>query len=183
MHVEIRRPLQALEGIETGRFILPILTMVIMVSYNRKDSDLDVEIIEKQEYQVDDLLDTFDWIGKSINDLCIDEKYIDSVSVAVKGRIYGSFAQGTVFFDPADDNRKIFHEVILYVDLKDLSFDECLTHLEKDYGKPSSSGEEPYVEANGGTVIWYRFNARKGIVHISMGENNTFYTIRYNKTN
>lgn len=163
------------------RSILLILIMMIMTSCNKADSDLDVEIIEKQEYQVEDLLDTFGWIGKSAKDLGIDEKYIDHLSVAVKGKIYGSFAEGTAFFDPKDDIRRIFHEVILYVDLKDLPFDECLSFLERDFNKACSFGEEPYAEANGGTVIWYRFYTGKGIVHISMGENNTFYTIRYNE--
>ena len=153
-----------------------------MTSCNRPDSDTYLEIIEKEEYQVNNLLETFDWLSRTAEELGIDEKYSDSLSIGIRGKIFDSPANGIVLFDPADFTNKVFHEVVLYVERQDLSFDQCLSDLEECYGKAYLSSEEPYAQANGGTVIWYSFYTGKGIVHIFMGENNTFYTIRYRKT-
>ena len=146
------------------------------------DSNLDIIIEEKEKYPVKDLLETFKWVGKTPSELEIDEKYLDDIGFAIKGKIFEAKADGTITFDLKDTSKKIVHDVTVYVYEKDLPFVRCLEKLNEIYSEPDSSGEEPYAEANGGTVIWFSFYTGKGIVHISMGENNTFYTIRYRKT-
>lgn len=144
--------------------------------------DPDLDIIIKEKYPVEDLLESFKWVGKSPFELKIDEKYLDDIDFDIKGKIFDAKADGKITFDLKDVSNKIIHDVTIYVDEEDLPFLRCLEKLNERYSKPVSSGEEPYAEANGGTVIWYSFYTGKGIVHISMGENNTFYTIRYRKT-
>ena len=139
----------------------------------------DIEIIEKEKYQVDDLLETFNWIGKTALELNIDEKYMDSLSIDIVGKIFNAPAEGSAWFDPRNSAQKIFDDITIYVYCDDLSFPDCLENLEGLYGEAVLSGEEPYVEANGGAVEWYDFNTGKGTVHISAGMNNNFYTIRY----
>lgn len=144
--------------------------------------DPDLDIIIKEKYPVEDLLESFKWVGKSPFELKIDEKYLDDIDFDIKGKIFDAKADGKITFDLKDVSNKIIHDVTIYVDEEDLPFLRCLEKLNERYSKPVSSGEEPYAEANGGTVIWYSFYTGKGIVYISMGENNTFYTIRYRKT-
>ena len=143
------------------------------------DSDLDIIIEEKEKYPVEDLLETFKWVGKTPSELEIDEKYPDDIGLAIKGKIFETKADGTITFDLKDTSKKIIHDVTVYVYEKDLPFVKCLEKLNEIYSEPDSSGEEPYAEANGGTVEWYSYVAGKGKLDISKGEKNSFYTIRY----
>ena len=146
---------------------------------DEQNADVDVRIDEKDKFQVDDLLETFDWPGSTPEQLDIDEKYTDSLSIGIKGSLFNAPAEGTAFFDPTDIMRRIIHEIILYVYTDDLSFADCLKHLKDNYGKAYLSGEEPYVEVNGGAVDWHRFYTGKGVIRIFKGQKNNFYTLSY----
>ncbi len=146
------------------------------------DSDLDIMIEEKEKYPVEDLLDTFKWIGKTPLELKIDERYLGDIGFDIKGKIFDAGADGTITFDLKNISSRLIHDVTVYVYEEDLPFLRCLEKLNEKYSKPVSSGEEPYAEANGGTVEWHSYVAGKGKVDISKGENNNFYTIRYRKS-
>ena len=142
-------------------------------------TSLDSTIEQKEKLLVEDLLQTFDWMSKTPEDLGIDDKYIDSMNIAVEGNLFGAPVYGDIYFDPTRQMESILDEVVLYISDNDLSFFDCLNHLKERYGKAYLSGEEPYVAVNGGAVNWYRYYTGKGIVHISKGQNNNFYVLRY----
>ena len=60
-----------------------------------------------------------------------------------------------------------------------LSKTELYDRLTELYGKAYDEGEEPYAQANGGVVFWYRFYTGKGPLDFSYGEDNDFSTLRY----
>ena len=140
----------------------------------------DIAIEQKEKLFVEDLLQTFDWMAKTPEELGIDDKYIDSMNIAVEGKLFAVPAYGDIYFDPTRQMESIINEVVLYISDEDLSFYDCLDLLKEKYGKAYLSGEEPYVAVNGGAVNWYRYYTGKGVVHISKGQNNNFYVLRYN---
>ena len=143
------------------------------------NNDPDIKIEEKKRYAVEDLLQTFDWMDRRPEEVGVDEEYLGDVGMDIEGKLFGAPADGSITFDLRNHEEKLFQQLVLYIYCDDLSFSDCIDRLKKLYGEPYSQGEEPYVQANGGAVEWFRFYTGKGQLEISKGEKFNFYTIRY----
>ena len=146
---------------------------------NTMNNDTDIKIEENKKLFIEDLSETFEWMSKSAEEVGISDEYLGDIGIEIEGKLFGAPADGSITYDLTDRDSRILHDVHLYVYCDDLSFTDCLKHLEEKYGEAYSSGEEPYVEANGGAVEWYRFYTGKGRVHISKGDKHDFYQISY----
>lgn len=155
------------------------ILILFLVLFMTSACDIDIMTDEKQACVFEDLAQVFDLMGKSAKEAGIDEKYLDDTGFSIKGKLFGAEAEGSITFDLRDHSDKILHHALIFIDEVNLSFQDCLKHLEEEYGEAFDQGEEPYVEANGGAVEWYRFYTGKGEIHISKGEKHDFYTIRY----
>ena len=60
----------------------------------QKTDDGGTNAMEKR-YAVGDVLDTFAWVGKTAEELGIDESYCDIYSIRISGDLFGSKVEGT----------------------------------------------------------------------------------------
>ena len=75
------------------------------------------------------------------------------------------------------EREEFVREIFFTDDLK--YYDVMMKDLEKRFGKPYISSEEPYVESNGGCVQHDYYWAGKGSIHISVADKHNFYVFRY----
>ena len=58
-----------------------------------------------------------------------------------------------------------------------MDYSEVREILIERYGEPTDEGEEPYVESNGGAVLYSWFEYSGGTVHLASGSEQDFLEI------
>jgi len=132
-----------------------------------KSEKENTSMVGTYEVNVDDLMDTTEWIGKTQDEigLNMDEK---EISCDVKGTFLGSKASGNVgFADKNENGQRIAGRVTLSI--RKSSLYDFYNKLMDIYGGPIKEGMEPYAESNGGAVEWYTFDAGNVLIVISQG--------------
>lgn len=134
-----------------------------------------------QNYPMQDVTESFAWIGKTAEELQIDGTCLDNYGgIAIKGDLFGEPVRGTAFThaDPdAQEPRKIVYEIVLYGDVKKRGAAE--EGLAARYGKAYLEGIDPYVASNGGAVYWSRYWTGAGVIVISNGQKSDSYSLTY----
>lgn len=110
---------------------------------------------------VDDILECRHMIGKTaeesgIPESVISEKMHGFLQTYADGNIFGTKDYGIIYFAKADDGNPGIADSV-WIHIKNTGYEDCYTELQKLFGDPISEGEEPYVEANGGAVMWAVF--------------------------
>lgn len=129
-------------------------------------------------YYVENLLDTFDWLDKNLNEVGIDDSYINIVTVAITGKIFGIEAEG--FLQLKNDytlNVMYINGINIFIEGK--SFNDISSKIEALYGEPFLEGNDPYVQSLGGATYWKRYYGEKGIITLSSTSNTNTITIKY----
>ncbi len=133
-----------------------------------------------KQYPVNDITETFAWIGKTAEELGIDESYCDGYSIRITGELFGrkvdaTAYMGTDFDSPAREIR--VREIAVYDKLEYRETVEA--HLVERYGKAYREGMEPYVASNGGATYWSRYWTGEGVITVANGQNNDWYEFSY----
>ena len=114
------------------------------------------EDMENRIYGAGDVLSLYGWLGKSEEELGIDNEYIIAVTlcheVEFEGTLFGQEANGSVIFRPVGADKVQTAETV-YIYSHALGYDDCREKLTELYGEPEYENEEPYVESLGGCVI------------------------------
>ena len=110
---------------------------------------------------IDDILECRHFIGKTAEEAGIQEYLIRKESYGLPqtyadGQIFGLKDYGIIYFSK-DYEGNTGPVESLWIHIKETGFEECREALQKLFGDPVSEGEEPYVEANGGAVMWADF--------------------------
>jgi hypothetical protein len=132
-------------------------------------------------FAVNEVTDTFAWIGKTAKELDVDGTYFDhSGNIAFSGDLFGHTVTGTAYLltdyeDP--DRAQRVSEIWLTDGIENMQVTESA--LEVRYGEPYAEGEEPYVESNGGTTFWQNYWTGEGVVSLSNGAKNDYYVFSY----
>ncbi len=134
-----------------------------------------------QNDPLQDITESFAWIGKTAEELGVDKAYIDSYgNIAIEGDLFGEQVRGTAFTqtDPdAQEPRRIVCEIVLYGDINKRGAAE--EGLAERYGKAYLEGIDPYVASNGGAVYWSRYWTGAGVIVVSNGQKNDWYSLTY----
>lgn len=110
---------------------------------------------------IDDILECRHFIGKTAEEAGIQESLIRKESYGLHqtyadGQIFGLKDYGIIYFSKDyEGNTGLIDS--LWIHVKGIGFEKCCEALQKLFGDPVSEGEEPYVEANGGAVMWADF--------------------------
>ena len=132
-------------------------------------------------YAVETVSDTFRWIGKTAEEIGVNRKHFDYAdNIVFTGDLYGHTVGGTAYFavDPEDpEHAERISEIVVTDGIENLQVTE--NALSVRCGEPYASGEEPYVEANGGVTLWEDYWTGEGIVSLSHSEKNDIYIFRY----
>lgn len=136
------------------------------------DADTAVKITEPEELTAS-LEDALRWPGKNRKEIKAIQGQSGS-SAEITGEFYGAPANGSAYFSVY--NGDVVKEVILYVQEDDFSFSGCSAKMKELYGEPET-GEEPYVEVNGGVRTWERFDDGDVVITLSKGGKHSFYSV------
>ena len=131
-----------------------------------------------KEYRVENLLDTFDWLDKFLNEVGIDDSYVDIVTVKIAGKIFGIEAKG--FLQLKNDftlNVTFINGVNIFIEGQNSK--EIVDKLEEIYGEPYLEGTDPYVESQGGAIYWKKYYGDKGIITFSITSKTNVISIKY----
>lgn len=129
-------------------------------------------------YHIENLLDTFDWLDKNLNEVGIDDSYINIATVRIAGKIFDIEAEG--FLQLKNDftlNVVYINGISIFIEGKDSK--DILSKLEELYGTPYQEGTEPYVESNGGAIYWKKYYGDKGIITYSITSKTHTVSIKY----
>ncbi len=110
---------------------------------------------------IDDILECRHYIGKTCEEVGIPGSVIRKESYGLPqtyadGKIFGIKDYGIIYFSK-DSEGNIGPAESMWIHVKGIGFEECREELRKLFGEPVSEGEEPYVEVNGGAVMWADF--------------------------
>ena len=140
---------------------------------------MDETTMKTREYHFDNVLDVLDWMGKTPAEAGLDAELSAGDGLDFKGLLFGKeIYSGTVYMG-LKQKADVLDRVFMIVSDSSLSKTELYDRLTELYGKAYDEGEEPYAQANGGVVFWYRFYTGKGTLDFSYGEDNDFSTLRY----
>lgn len=128
-------------------------------------------------YELDDITDSYAWLGRTPDEAGVPEEYVDDIRVGISGKLYGEDADGSAYLNTYDSDEPFFSEVNIYC--SDLDTMVMIDKLKELYGRPYAEGEEPYVESNGGSVMWKSFFTGDGTVTISQGQENDWFQLEY----
>lgn len=145
----------------------------------QKTDDGGTNAMEKR-YAVGDVLDTFAWVGKTAEELGIDESYCDIYSIRISGDLFGNKVEGTAHMrtDYDSPNREIrVEEIAVYDDLKNRAGTE--EGIVARFGKAFREGMDPYVASNGGATYWSMYWTGEGVIKVANGQNNNWYELTY----
>ncbi len=120
---------------------------------------------------IEDILDCRDMLGKKPEEAGIPVTVIDTKSFPVPktyadGNIFGLKDYGVIYFS-RDDAGEPDQADSIWIHIKGVGFEQCREELEKLYGKPFDEGETPYVEADGGAVMWAKFRDGDAVLRLS----------------
>ncbi|MBR2742148.1 MAG: hypothetical protein IKD89_01000 [Clostridia bacterium] len=120
---------------------------------------------------IDDLLDCAGFLGLTPQEAGIPNAVIDDSSgVIIKtyadGGIFGVKDYAVIYFARGADGEELRVESV-WIHVKGVGFDKCRGELAAKYGEPLFEGEEPYVEANGGAVMWAEFRDGDTVIRLS----------------
>ncbi|MBE6834916.1 MAG: hypothetical protein E7515_01540 [Ruminococcaceae bacterium] len=145
-------------------------------------NDTDIITNNSPVYEVKSIIDLTDWLGKNQNELDIDEKYISNDGafriINVKGDLFGEECEGTAYFLYLKEESDRYIERI-YIFVHELDYSYCLEEFKKLYGKPSSYGEEPYVESLGGAVNWTEYETDDFTARLESASKYDFFTVEF----
>ena len=129
-------------------------------------------------FNVENLLDTFDWLDKNLNEVGIDDSYINIVTVGIKGKIFDIEAEG--FLQLKNDyTLNVMYINGINIFIEDKSFNDITSKIEELYGEAFLEGNDPYVVSLGGVTYWKRYYGEKGIITLSSTSNTNTITIKY----
>lgn len=135
-------------------------------------------------YEMSNLLDTIDWLGKNTAELGISEEYYQIKSgflvIDVEGNLFNEPAKGSVYFSYIGDEESRFVETI-YLDSRILIFDYCREQLIKEFGEPEHEWEEPYARVKGGAVTQCLFKKDGKTINLSKASERDYITITMSK--
>lgn len=129
-------------------------------------------------YRVENLLDTFDWLDKNLNEVGIDDSYINIATVRIAGKIFDIEAEG--FLQLKNDftlNVIYINAINIFVEGKDSK--DILNKLEELHGTPYLEGTDPYVESKGGATYWKKYYGDKGIITYSITSKTKTISVKY----
>ena len=129
-------------------------------------------------YYVENLLDTFDWVGRNINEVGVDDSYVNITTVKIEGNIFGVKAEGFAQLKN-DFTINILHFSSINIFVEGQNSKDIVDKLEELYGKPYIEGTDPYVESQGGTIYWKKYYVDKGVVTFSITSKTNVISIKY----
>lgn len=136
---------------------------------------------EYPAYETENALELANTLGKTPEQAGIDDKYVNKNppfhSIAFFAKLFGKNAHGTIEFSPVDTSAHIIDTV--YVNTKELSYEECREKLIEIYGEPDFENEEPYVESLGGAVTTCEFKTEKYTATLKSASEESFIHITF----
>lgn len=129
-------------------------------------------------YYVENLLDTFDWVGRNINEVGVDDSYVNITTVKIEGNIFGVKAKGFAQLKN-DFTINILHFSSINIFIEGQNSKDIVDKLEELYGKPYIEGTDPYVESQGGAIYWKKYYVDKGVVTFSITSKTNVICIKY----
>jgi hypothetical protein len=135
---------------------------------------------EQNLYVFDNVLDSAGLLGKSVAESGIDEKYFQKeifFELKFGGKLFSKEAGNcSIVYNQRDDEGEYFADTV-YIYSYEVGFDEAAQELTKLYGEPTGTGEEPYVEANGGALSWADFENDGLKIKLNQGSENDYISI------
>ena len=160
-------------GMVMRKIFLVILAFVLIFSLISCSAPAAGE--EKPAYEFEDILDSYSWLGKTPDEAGVGEEYIDTISAGITGKLLGEDATGSAYLNTLDADEPVFGEIDIYC--SDLDTQVMIDKLTELYGRPYAEGEEPYVESNGGSVMWKSFFTGDGVITVSQGQKNDWFQL------
>lgn len=161
--------------------LFALLLFACTPGVRKSDAPKPTEIPVAVPYAVENVTDTFLWLGRSAEALGIGAEHFDwTHSIVFSGDLFGHTVTGTAFTrtdydDPALP--KYVQKIFLTDDISYKAATEAgLCAL---YGEPYAEGQEPYVESQGGATFWARYWNGEGVVSLRNGANHDYYTMEY----
>ena len=132
-------------------------------------------------FSVAEVTDTFAWIGKTPDALGIGGNSMDDYGhITFTGDLFGHTVTGTAYLETDFSDPELTEHV------KEIFLTDAVSEMQTTeaalfarFGDPYATDEEPYVESNGGVVYYQYYWTGEGVVTLSNGAKNNYYTFRY----
>jgi len=161
-----------------------IITLDELPSFGENQEDTTVNNDIKY-YEVDNLLDTMNWLGKTEEETDVPEEYLvengSFTDISFKGKLFGSECEGKTYFTSVGQEKETIQNVVIYC--SSLPYNKCLEEFEKLYGQSVANGEQPYAESVGGVVEWTEFETDNCLIRVESASNYDFFTVEFRLLN
>ena len=178
-------------GVLCGVFVMPQLVSAAETQTSavaalpspdiKGGSAVDTQIEQNQIVKVKNVWETLKWVGRRPEELKLAEAFASgNIGIDFSGDWYGHEVKGTAYVIKkfkSPEREEVVREIFFTDDIK--YYDVVMKDMEKRFGKPYVSAEEPYVESNGGCVQHDYYWTGKGSIHISLAQKHDFYVFRY----
>ncbi len=128
-----------------------------------------------------DLLGCADFLGKTAKEVGIPQSVISDGVISrtyADGTLFGNEDYAVLYFDDAGGEPTVGR---IWIHSGKSGFETCRTELVKLYGEPLDEGENPYVEVDGGAVVWADFTGDGVSVRLSAASERNYAEITINK--
>ena len=143
-------------------FLLLIVALCIVILYmfnkrikgNSLDGKAKANQNEENKYRAGNVLELIGWLNKNPDELKIEnftKPEGSFIKVDFDGKLLNSDAYGSVYFSNSDGGVVVKADSI-FIQTKELTFEECRNRLTEFYGKPENEHEEPFTQVKGGAV-------------------------------
>ena len=140
------------------------------------DIDIQIDVYSAEAVYKENALEFIDWTGKKLSDIGLDADQLSAAlssgSIKGEGKINGEAVDVKISVWQDKNEEDIVESIDFYID--DTDFERMNEMLTEIYGPASSSGEEPYVQANGGAVLWAEYKIPTGVLKLTSGSEQSF---------
>lgn len=143
---------------------------------NEPEQDEEPVMNKLVAFEVNELFDTLNWIGKDVEELNIPAESYDSLNVQLSGQIFNHPATATAFYYP---NTNRIEEVFIYINNIDYPMDECMAKIEEYAGSFYDQRENPYAASVGGVVSFVDYQYEDKKITFESASEYDFYTLKF----
>ncbi|MBQ6380989.1 MAG: hypothetical protein IJJ41_05295 [Clostridia bacterium] len=133
-----------------------------------------------ENYRFGNAFEIADLLGKTPSQSGVNETYFTEKAgwqvLPFDTVLFGKSAYGWVYFAGETVGDEQAADTV-FVNSKELSFEQCRAALTEAYGAPASEWETPYVEVNGGAQSGCRFQSGELRIELTQGSERDYIEV------
>ena len=170
-----------------GLFLAIAIVFIILYFFKNKEAPANTAAAqsganEQEVYRFADAFESVNLLGKTPSQTGVNEKYFTEKGMwqvpAFDTLLFQKEAYGRIYFSGEGQLADT-----VYINSKQMSFEQCREALTARYGEPASEWETPYVEVNGGAQSGCRFQSEELHIELTHGSEREYIELQIKMQN